>query len=302
MDHVAEYLAAVGGSARTSQLLRHFSARGLAAAVRGGDVLRVGQGLYALASAAEAEQLALTARAVLFGRSAALAHGLGLLHRPELVELAVPRGRRVRPVPGTRVVTRLLPPADLVAKGAVQATSVIRTVLDCAANLPFAEGLAVADSALRLGKVGPAQLLEAADGWVGRNRQAQQRVLGAMDGRAANAFESGLRAACLEAGVAMEPQVWIETAGGEYRVDLAKMKRLVAEADSFEWHGGRESLHRDCTRYNELVREGCTVLRFSWEHVMFERVWIGEVVSAVDRRLKLHTSEAKAGQIVPSAA
>ena len=123
-----------------------------------------------------------------------------------------------------------------------------------------------------------------------------------MDGRAANAFESGLRAACLEAGVAMEPQVKIGTEGGEYRVDLAKLKLLVAEADSFEWHGGRDDLHRDCTRDNELVREGCAVLRFSWEHVMFERAWIGEVVSAVDTRLKLHKPEYRTGRIVPSAA
>lgn len=302
MEHVAEYLAAVGGSARAGQLLQHFPARSVAAAVATGDVLRVGQGLYALASVAGAEQLALKARAVLFGRSAALAHGLGVLHRPELVEVAVPRGRRARAVPGTRVVTRLLLPCDLVARGAVQATSVVRTVLDCAAGLPFAEGLAIADSALRLGRATPSQLRDAAREWVGRNRRAQQMVLAAMDGRAANAFESGLRAACLEAGVVMEPQVTIGTEGGEYRVDLAKLKLLVAEADSFEWHGGRESLHRDCTRYNELVREGCTVLRFSWEHVMFERAWIGEVVSAVDRRLKLHKSEYKTGEIVPSAA
>ncbi len=252
--------------------------------------------MYALSALGEAERLALTGRAVLFGRSAALAHGLGVLHRPESVELAVPRGRRTRKVPGTVVATRLLPAADLVANGAVQATSVARTVLDCAAALPFAEGLAIADSALRLGKVSPDQLVEAAGRWVGRNRRAQQRVLQAMDGRASNAFESGLRAACLEAGVVMEPQVWIPTARGDYRVDLAKQWVLVAEADSFEWHGGRDALHRDCTRYNELVRAGCTVLRFSWEHVMFERAWIGEVVSDVERRLKLHNSERERGE------
>ena len=302
VDHVAEFLAAVGGSARTAQLAPHFSARHLAAAVRTGVVLRTGQGIYALAALEEAQRLALQGRAVLFGRSAAVAHGLGLLHRPELVELAVPRGRRVRKVPGTAVTTRPLPPDDLVAQGAVQATSVGRTVLDCAAGLPFAEGLAVADSALRLGKVTAGQLLDAADRWVGRNRRAQQRVLGAMDGRAANAFESGLRAACLEAGVVMEPQVSIPTAGGAFRVDLARLRTLVAEADSFEWHGGREALHRDCTRYNELVRAGCTVLRFSWEHVMFERPWIGEVVSDVERRLKLHKPERKQGSNLRSAA
>jgi very-short-patch-repair endonuclease len=86
------------------------------------------------------------------------------------------------------------------------------------------------------------------------------------------------------------------------RVDLAKKLKLAAEADSFEWHGGRESLHRDCTRYNELVRAGCTVLRFSWEHVMYARPWIGEVVSAVDARLELHNSTAKGGRRPASAA
>lgn len=162
--------------------------------------------------------------------------------------------------------------------------------------LPFAEGLAIADSALRTGSVTRADLEAAASVWVGRNKLAQRRVLKHMDGRAANAFESGLRAACIEGGVFMEPQVVIHTARGDHRVDLAKRlvkltaRYLVAEADSFEWHGGRDQLHRDCTRYNELVRSDCTVLRFSWEHVMYERPWISEVVRDVDTRLKLHKS------------
>jgi very-short-patch-repair endonuclease len=302
MERVTEFLAAMGGSARTAQLVRHFSARQLRAAVQTGDVVRPSQGLYALGSLGESEQLALEARGVLFGRTAALAHGLGVLHRPPQVELAVPRGGRARPVSGTTVATRHLLPADVVARGAVRATSVVRTVLDCAAALPFAEGLAIADSALRSGSVTESQLHEAALHWVGRNRAAQRRVLLRMDGRAANPFESGLRAACLEAGVEMEPQVWIRTASGVSRVDLAKKRRLVAEADSYEWHGGRESLHRDCTRYNELVQADCTVLRFSWEHVMYERPWIGEVVSAVDARLELHNSGRRTPRRTPRAA
>ncbi|WP_460990706.1 hypothetical protein [Sinomonas soli] len=184
----------------------------------------------------------------------------------------------------------------------MRATSLVRTVLDCAAALPFAEGLAIADSALRSGGVTEHELRDASRLWVGRNRASQQRVLDHMDVRAANPFESGLRAACLEAGVTMEPQVWIRTAAGMCRVDLAKKLKLVAEADSFEWHGGRESLHRDCTRYNELVRADCTVLRFSWEHVMYARPWIGEVVSAVDARLELHNSAAKRRRRPPRAA
>lgn len=302
MNRVAEFLAAMGGSARTAQLQTHFSARQLRSAVQSGSVIRPSQGLYALGLLGASEMLALEARGVLFGRTAALAHGLGVLHRPPRVELVVPRGGRARPVPGTVVVTRRLPPEDLVVRGAVRATSLIRTVLDCAAALPFAEGLAIADSALRSGSLTEHELHDAARVWVGRNRTMQQRVLERMDGRAANPFESGLRAACLEAGVMMEPQVWIRTAGGMCRVDLTKKLKLVAEADSFEWHGGRENLHRDCTRYNELVRADCTVLRFSWEHVMHERPWIGEVVSAVDKRLESHHSATKSRHKAPRAA
>lgn len=308
MDTISEFLAALGGSARSAQLRCHFSGRQINSAIRSGEVARSGRGIYALSSLAQAEKLALEGRAVLFGRSAALAHGWSVLHRPSKVELAVPRGRRARRVPGTVVFTRLLPPRDLVASGALQATSAVRTVLDCAAMLPFAEGLAIADSALRTGAATHTDLEAGAATWVGRNRVAQARVLKHMDGRAANAFESGLRAACIEGGVLMEPQIVIRTEGGVHRVDLAKKiakltaKYLVAEADSFQWHGGRDDLHRDCIRYNELVRADCTVLRFSWEHVMHERPWISELVGDIDRRLKLHKSAPELRRSGPIAA
>ncbi len=62
-------------------------------------------------------------------------------------------------------------------------------------------------------------------------------------------------------------------------VDLGDPERRIAlEADSFEWHGGRVALDRDCRRYDELVRSGWLVLRFSWEQVMFDRGWVADVV------------------------
>lgn len=290
MGLVADFLAAVGGSARTHKLRQHFTKRELSQAVASGDIVRSVRGVYALPGHDGAERRALELSAVLYLRSAAQAHGLGVLHRPPAVELAIARERRTPKVAGVVAVRRLLPPEDLVHQGEMRATSVVRTVLDCAAALPFAEGLAIADSALRSRLVTRDELHVSANAWVGRNRRAQQRVLQHMDGRAANAFESGLRAACIEGGVFMEPQVVIRTSGGDHRVDLAKtiptvqgMRYLITEADSFEWHGGRDALHRDCTRYNELVRSDCIVLRFSWEHVMYERRWISEVVADVDR-------------------
>ncbi|MEA5453361.1 hypothetical protein SPF06_01375 [Sinomonas sp. JGH33] len=298
-----QLLASLGGSAAASDMRRYFSQRQLERAVLGGGVVRPRNGVYALASLDEAHRVALECRGVLFARSAALAHGLGVLERPRAVDVAVRRGTKIRAHPQANIVTRLLPEEDLVRVGVVTATSPVRTVLDCAAQLEFAEGLAVADSALRCGLVTGSQLTSAAEAWIGRNKRALRRVLAHMDGRAANPFESGLRAACLEAGVALEPQLRISTRGGTFVVDLGSaLYRVTAEADSFEWHGGREALHRDCTRYNELVRDQWTVLRFSWEHVMFDRAWVGQVVADVIRGSKRHNSRGRNAKTVHSAA
>jgi len=45
-------------------------------------------------------------------------------------------------------------------------------------------------------------------------------------------------------------------------------RRIILEADSFEWHGSRRALVRDARRYNNFVIAGWLVLRFSWEDVM----------------------------------
>ncbi len=71
-----------------------------------------------------------------------------------------------------------------------------------------------------------------------------QRVAQHASGRAANPFESALRGIAVEAGVlGLEPQVVLECVGGRVRPDLLHRRlRLVAEADSFEWHGRRRAL------------------------------------------------------------
>lgn len=92
-----------------------------------------------------------------------------------------------------------------------------------------------------------------------------------------------LRAIVLQAGLRdFEPQVQIQDDGFAARVDLADTRRrIVLEADSFEHHGHRSALARDCKRYNELTVRGWRVLRFAWEHVMFEPAWVASTVSAL---------------------
>ncbi len=56
--------------------------------------------------------------------------------------------------------------------------------------------------------------------------------------------------------------------------------RIVLEADSFEWHGGRSALARDARRYNTLVVDGWLVLRFAWEDVMHDPRYVRAVLVA----------------------
>lgn len=73
------------------------------------------------------------------------------------------------------------------------ATDPEQTVVDCARDLPFPVALSVADSALRHG-VEPARLDAAAAAVRGAGAARVRRVVALADLRAANPFESSLRA------------------------------------------------------------------------------------------------------------
>jgi very-short-patch-repair endonuclease len=155
-------------------------------------------------------------------------------------------------------------------------------VLDCARSLPFDEALAVADSGLRRGLVGPEELRATGVSLRGAGRQRVVRVANHADGRAGSGLESGLRAIFIRGRVSgFAPQLEVRDDGFFARVDLGnRRRRVVAEADSFEHHGHRAALVRDCRRYDELTVRGWRVLRFAWEQVMFEPEWVLAIVRA----------------------
>ena len=98
--------------------------------------------------------------------------------------------------------------------------------------------------------------------------------------KAANPFESVLRAVLEDVpGTHFEPQVWVGNIG---RADLVdRRRRIVVEADSFEFHADAESLSSDMVRYNGFVCEAHTVLRFGWKHAMFEQDYVRATLAAV---------------------
>jgi len=100
-----------------------------------------------------------------------------------------------------------------------------------------------------------------------------------------NPFETELRRLATIAGLNVRPQVPLYAGHFLGKPDLVDVdRRLILEADSFEWHGSRRALVRDARRYNNFVIAGWLVLRFSWEDVMLHPDDVLRVLEAVESR------------------
>lgn len=270
------------------------------------------KGVYALPEGPADLTVARANGGVLSRESAALHHGFEVVNRPLLPHVTIRREQRQRHTElacnlhttGVRLFDGSAPvDSSLEADSAVlraplafgeanrpgpmawlgKATSPLGTVLDCAMHLLFGEALAIADSAVRTGKVRPEALKEGAAALRGAGRRAAIRVVEAADGRSASALESMLRARVIEAGIGgFVPQYRISGQSFAARVDLGNpLLRIAIEADSFAFHGTRGALRRDCRRYVNLAMCGWLLLRYSWEDVMLDEGWVGESLAAV---------------------
>jgi very-short-patch-repair endonuclease len=244
----------------------------------------VARGRYTSPTVDEASAAAHRLTGVGSHTSAALHHGWPLLRTPDRPHVTLPINRKVAAtaVRGVNLHRTTLAGDDVVDGW----TSPARTLLDCLRRLPFDEGLALADSALRSG-FSRGELLALARDARGPGSAAIRRVAQHASAEAANPFESGLRACAVTVvGLDVRPQVAIHDGGFLGRPDLVDERlRIVVEADSFEWHGSRTALRRDAQRYNAFVVRGWLVLRFSWEDVMFDQDYVRRVlVAAVAER------------------
>ena len=267
MDPVVA-LTRLGGIASARDLLALTTRKRLRRAVEKRDITHVARNRYALRSADEAIAVAMDVDGHLRLLSAAAHWGWKVKWPARFPQILVTE-KPEHPVKAE--ITCGVAPCQ------GWSTTPLQTVLDCAAELPFDEALAVADSALRHGNVTRDELdvVRSAD-------PAVQRVLEHASKRAANPFESVLRAILIEAGIAVVPQ-WATTVGGiTYTPDLADPFRGIAiEANSWAHHAGKTEHNDDCLRYNALVVGGWIVLRFTWEQVMFEPHTVVATVRAV---------------------
>lgn len=280
--HPVEALHRHGGVAARAQLLRLTDRRSLERLVRSGDVIRASRGRYSLPGVGTALLAAGTLSGVVSHLSAAQHWEWELKELPKKPHVTVLRNRNV-----TVAQRRLAVPhwaaltSDETQDGLV--TTRARTLLDCLQTLAFDEAVTVADSALRHDDITPAGLRALAEEARGSGARQARRVAALADARAANPFESVLRAVALGVrGIEFEPQREIRESGFFARPDLVdRERRLVVEADSHTWHSSRKALRRDCRRYTGLTLLGWTVLRFAWEDVMFEPDYVRASLEAL---------------------
>ena len=269
----SEALTVLGGVATAQELLRCTNRRRLRAALADQTVVRERPGRYRLPDADIARVAATRVGGVVSHLSAAQDWGWKIKAPPEKPCVSVPRRSCHLDADDLEVHWADLDLLD-VSRGV---TDPLRTVVDCARAYPFDVALSVADSALRSG-IERADLAAAALRAPRTGRRRAVRVVEAADPRADNPFESVLRAIALDVpGLEVEPQQWVADVG---RVDLMDVgRRLVIEAESFEFHSDRASLRRDVHRYTAFVRLGYRVVRFTWEDVMFDPAYVRGVLA-----------------------
>jgi very-short-patch-repair endonuclease len=257
--------------------------------LRSGDLVRMRHGVYAnRAAVAWAEEdprrrhalevLAVTRSvgrdSVASHHSAAVIHGLDLLGaaRPGVVTLTRPPSRPSgRPrSDGIAFHVAALPAEHVTKRWGISVTSAPRTVVDLARALPFADGVVVADSALRLGRATKSELsgvVNSCGQWPGVDRA--RRTVAFADERAESVLESCARVVFRERGLeAPELQAEFRGEGFVYRGDFYWARhRTIAEADGMAKYEdpGRA---RDQIRRDRLLRDaGYKVVHFTWREL-----------------------------------
>jgi hypothetical protein len=235
--------------------------------------------------------------------TAALANGMDLL-LPDLtlVHVTRPHLQSSRREAGIDHHCGALPD-DHVAAGDLgelgTVTSLARTVFDIASMTTFERGLAVVDSALRMGATQHELLdvLEFARSWSGS--RVASRAIAAGDGRAANPGESFSRAVLMAYGLdPTDLQIDIyDEQGFVGRVDFGWLPlKVVGEFDGRSKYGldgadPAERLWAEKRREDRLRALGYEVVRWTWADLLHPERFIARLRAALAR------AEARVGQV-----
>ena len=242
--------------------------------------------------------------------SAAVIHDLEFLTEPTLATLRLTRPAsaqsRVRRRNGIELHECALPAVDRTSRDGVRVTSVARTVVDLARDLPLLDAVVLIDGAMRrLGLTGAAasDVLSRCSRWDGSvNARA---ALDLADPRAESVLESVSRFELVRAGLAPEPQCWLlGPEGVAVRVDFLWWdQRTVGESDGlakYVKHGSSsylDPLQLEKLRQERLEAWGLEVVRWTSREIHTEpaavvaRVRRGFARSAIRQEIRRRNGE-----------
>lgn len=256
---------------------------------RSGKLIRLCRGAYlpgdvAMGSPQARHALLVAAEVARLARDAVVSHvSATVLH--DLPVWDVPLGKvqvtRARPTGArngrsVRVHSAPMEASEIVALGAVRATSPARTVVDLARTSSFETAVVTTDSALRVGLVTRRSLdcaLLRATGW--RGVPAARRAIALADGRSESVGESRSRVAIARAGLPAPTLQWEVWHRGVLlgRVDFAwPESRVVAEFDGRVKYGrllqpGQQPgdvVYAEKLREDAIRAAGWAFKRWSW--------------------------------------
>lgn len=282
-----------GGVIRIGQLADHgVSASSAQRRVRDGSWQRVQNGVYRVLPARTDLDLlrsAITALdgAVVSHRSAALLLGL-TGNAPAQPEVTV-RPSTTHSYPEVVVRrTRLMPASHVGELDGLPTTTVARTLVDLAGDLPSGRWIPVADAAIQSRRTTLSAMASVAELICGQGRPGSTTVKTYLTDELAGASALERRA------IAVIAWAGLPTPAREYsvpwqpsqRFDLAyPTARLAIELDGRAHHIGPGQFERDRRRDRQAARHGWLVLRFTWSDVVNRRVeFVAEIAQFLAAR------------------
>lgn len=194
------------------------------------------------------------------------------------------RGRTLR---GITVHRRSAERRDILIVKGIPCTSPARTVVDCAAALgedPLEDLLLAADAKRSLNRRRLEELVAERAGQPGIGRLRRLITDDPVETRSKN--ERRMRAICRRHGIsppiANHP---VEAGGRAFVADFCWPElRLIVEADSWRWHGGRGATEQDTDRGQLLAIAGWRVVHFTRDQIKRHPGEVGRRLLALTRR------------------
>lgn len=247
------------------------------------QVWRVLRGVYVGAEHPDGPQVRLAALerilppdVALTGRAALWALGLDVLPLSQVLDIALPRGRNLRPQAGLAYRSLRVDDSELFELGTLLVVSPAKVVVDVARNEPLMEAVALGDAALRAG-VTDLDLIELSLARAGglRGIVAARELPQHLEPRAESLMESRLRMICVLGGLPRpEAQVDLYTRNGQHvgRTDLY-LNGVALQYDGFDPHTqDKRVFSKDRSQRNSFDEIGVVARHFTSDDI-YRKPW-----------------------------